>query len=64
MESYIRNGEVLCLPTYNKTVHNNKPARWDPSSAWIKKQNQILKWHILVQNLDDQCDVQNIKLQT
>ena len=30
----------------------------------MKKQNQILKWHILVQNLDDQHDVQNMKLQT
>ena len=29
----------------------------------MKKQNQILKWQILVQNLGDQNDVQNIKLQ-
>ena len=28
----------------------------------MKKQNQFLKWQILVQNLDDQRDVQNIKL--
>ena len=42
----------------------NKPIRWGPSFAWMKKENQNLKWHSLVQNLDDQCAVKNIKLQT